>query len=294
LAEVLIQEKKYPEAEDALLKAYELLDRDSAKAPAALLDANARLISLYEAWGRSGQADEWKRKLAGAIPPSANSADFAAPAKLLCLWRCEGDGRDSAGTNHGVLFSSIAATSGVNGLGLHFNGIDGGVEIPNAPTPAAFSISAWVRFDRLDSRADVPGSQFLVFRKNSQKSGFEGFALMKTREEADRKDRLALELTSAGRDNTKIYTPAITTNVFYHVMGTFDGSWARLYLDGVQCSWSYHPYPLDYGSRPMFFGTSGEDYDGRFAGTLNEVSFYDWALSPAQVGVIYKARGRIR
>jgi len=292
LADVLIQEEKYQQAEDCLLKAQALLDGDPGKASAALVEIYARLVSLYEAWRKPARAAVWKGKLAGFGPIRlAGGTIPELPANLIGFWKLEGDASDSAGTNHGTCFGGVTTTTGKVGQALRFNGTDGGVQIPNAPTPSSFSISAWARFDRLDSKANWPGLQFLVFRKNSRPNNFEGFALLKVRE-YDSVDRFALEVTSAEGDNTKIYSPGIMTNVFYHVVGTFDGSWARLYMDGEQCAWAYHPYPIDYGTRPMFFGTSGEDWDGRFAGTLDEVSLYDWALSPAQVQALFEAKGR--
>jgi hypothetical protein len=60
-----------------------------------------------------------------------------------------------------------------------------------------------------------------------------------------------------------------------------------LYVNGVLHSTAAHPYAVDYDTRPMFFGTSGESWDGRLAGTLDEVSLYDRALSLQEVAALY-------
>ena len=218
------------------------------------------------------------------IPDQTNQLS----AVLIGLWKCDGNGLDSAGTNDGVLDGGVMTTNGVKGQALHFNGVDGAVQISNAPTPSRLSIAAWVRFDKMNTRAVQPGLQFLVFRKNSRISNFEAFALGKTQN--DGVDRLFFEMTSVDAYNSRITsTNSILTGSFYHVVGTFDGKWMRLYINGSEQAALYNPVPVDYDTRPMFFGTSGETWDGRFAGTLDEVSLYDGVLSPAQVDALYEA-----
>ena len=52
------------------------------------------------------------------------------------------------------------------------------------------------------------------------------------------------------------------------------------------------PFPQDYGTFPLFFGTSGQSYwDRRFKGTLDEVSLYGRALSAGEIAAIYSAGG---
>ncbi len=221
--------------------------------------------------------------LVSAIKEQTNQPDPV----LIGLWKCDGNGKDSVGTNNGVLDGDVMATNGVKGLALHFDGVDGAVQISNAPMPRTLSVAAWVCFDNMNSRT-LPGLQYLVFRKNSRVNNFEAFTLGK--DQNNSVDRLFFAMTSADGYDSSIYsTNGIVTGVFYHVVGTFDGKWARFYVNGKEQGAAYHPFPVDYGSRPMFFGTSGEPWDGRFAGTLDEVSLYDGALSPAQIAALHEA-----
>ena len=67
LGHSLLGQKKYDEAEPLLLSGYEGLKQREQKIPAAgkvrLQEAIQRLVQLYEAMGRAGQAAEWKQKL---------------------------------------------------------------------------------------------------------------------------------------------------------------------------------------------------------------------------------------
>ena len=49
-------------------------------------------------------------------------------------------------------------------------------------------------------------------------------------------------------------------------------------------------FAQDYGTLPLYFGTSGQTYwDGKLKGTLDEVSLYNRALSSNEVAAIYAA-----
>jgi hypothetical protein len=74
LGGALIGQKKFAEAEPVLREGYEGLHRAEnnipASAKASLTEAGERIIRLYDAWGRSAEAAEWRRKLASAPPVS--------------------------------------------------------------------------------------------------------------------------------------------------------------------------------------------------------------------------------
>src|ERR1035438_7520122 len=49
-------------------------------------------------------------------------------------------------------------------------------------------------------------------------------------------------------------------------------------------------FPQDYGTNDLFFGSSGQsDWDHKFAGTLDEVSLYNRALTASEIAAIYAA-----
>lgn len=72
LAACLLGQKKYAEAEPLLLSACEGMKEREAEIPAqgkvCLRESLQRLVQLYEATGRSGEAGEWKKKLAEGAP----------------------------------------------------------------------------------------------------------------------------------------------------------------------------------------------------------------------------------
>src|SRR5262249_46229493 len=63
----LLSQKKYTEAEPLLLQGFEGLKAREAKIPATskkrVAEAGARIVRLYDTWGKKGKAEGWRRVL---------------------------------------------------------------------------------------------------------------------------------------------------------------------------------------------------------------------------------------
>jgi hypothetical protein len=66
LGEVLLDEKKYAEAEPLLLHSYEGLKQSQAANSPRTRNSLLRLVTLYENWGRPDAANEY-RKIIGSL-----------------------------------------------------------------------------------------------------------------------------------------------------------------------------------------------------------------------------------
>lgn len=114
---------------------------------------------------------------------------------------------------------------------------------------------------------------------------FEGYSLHKERQAGV--DRLAFRVTNAsGAGNIALSATAVVVGQFYHVVVTYDGAQVRLYVNGVLEGQAATSIVLDYGTRPVFIGTSGETvFDGKLNGIADEASIYNRALSADEVAV---------
>jgi lysophospholipase L1-like esterase len=78
--------------------------------------------------------------------------------------------------------------------------------------------------------------------------------------------------------------------VWYHVAGVRSSNFLQLYVNGQLEAQTNVNFAQDYGSLPLYFGTSGQSYnDGRFAGFLDEVTLYNRALSASEIVAVYRA-----
>ena len=66
----LLSQSKFAEAEPLLLEGYNGMNARDAKSMVPLqirlAEAGARIIMLYDAWGKKDKADQWRKRLASA------------------------------------------------------------------------------------------------------------------------------------------------------------------------------------------------------------------------------------
>ncbi|MGH9846379.1 MAG: LamG-like jellyroll fold domain-containing protein, partial [Blastocatellia bacterium] len=214
-----------------------------------------------------------------------------SPPGLLAWYRAEGNGSDAAGSSAGQLKNGATTAPGKIGQAFHLDGVDDFVEVADSPVlkPARLSVEAWARFDSLDAPGvSAPGLQYLVFKQNSRATQFEGYALYKYR--LDGVDRLIFGVASAsGAQVFAASKTPIAAGRFYHAVGTYDGSAVRLYVNGALEAETPADFPLNYGARPVYIGTSGEGFDGKFKGQIDEVSIYGRALNAQEVNSLFGA-----
>ena len=213
--------------------------------------------------------------------------------------------QDSSGLgNDGtVMGSPTLVTSGLPGLmfpdpgAFLLSGQNDAVVVPDQPgstslQPARISISVWVKLASLTARSTCGGApstdQYIVHRRNTRGAAgnFEAFALMKY-ESGTFGFLLA---TNAGQADAAKGLTLAQTGVWYHLVGTFDGSGViQLYVNGSFEGSHSHSYPIDYDpTRPLFVGRTGEcapngegdaTWDARLNGTIDDLRIYDRVLT---------------
>ena len=215
------------------------------------------------------------------------------PSGMIGWWPGEGSAADIIGTNNGTLQGGATASAAAFvGLGFTFDGTNNFVSIPDSVSlkPTNLTIEAWVKFNSLDSAgaAAVPaGFQWIVFKQNTRSSAFEGFFLGKAREATG--DEFSFGVTSAGGTQVSVRsTTLVQTGIWYHVACTRGPSSIQMFVNGQLQAQAAVAFPQDYGTLPMYFGTTGQPtFDRKFKGVLDEVSLYNRALSSNEIATIY-------
>ena len=81
---------------------------------------------------------------------------------------------------------------------------------------------------------------------------------------------------------------AIVAGQTYHVVGTYDGSVQRLYVNGTEVASTALTGPITVNTNTLDIGTWSESREP-FSGTIDEVAVYGSALTAARVQAHYQA-----
>lgn len=177
-------------------------------------------------------------------------------------------------------YTVLHQVGGKFGNGIEFDGEDEFVDIPatigGAMDPDIVTVSAWVKIDNSGSDAQrifhrssgtyglYVSSQYYLFYVDTRDSGASG-------------DWKSVSSASIG---------TLTQGVWTHVVGMYDGSEIKIFINGVEVGSNSLSGEIDDGSTSANIGKGGsaEFFDGN----IDEVRVYNRALSPAEVQQLYQ------
>ncbi len=212
-------------------------------------------------------------------PALAAGACLQSPSGLIGWWRAEGDAGDSIGVNHGTLHGTITTTSGQVGQAWRFDSPDDFVEFPEGLgnfRTLDFSIECWFK-----TTSNSPGYLWSKRRICSYDN------LLSASFEAD--GRIRFDMDGGNVENYASIQSATSYNdgTFHHAVFTRAGSFMRMFIDGTNVGNSTTPVLIDINNaNPLRAGNSP---CGGYYGSLDELSIYGRALSPAEVAALYNA-----
>ncbi|HZV73099.1 MAG TPA: LamG-like jellyroll fold domain-containing protein, partial [Conexibacter sp.] len=218
-------------------------------------------------------------------PPTSAYGRTVAADNPVGWWRL-GDtsgttAADQEGLNNGTYAGGV--TLGQPSLlpsdpdkAVAFDGATGNVRIPPVVAfnfTSAISLEAWIK------PTSLPASG--VFRSVLTKA--ESYSLQFNG------PRLEFTVIQSGIRH-RLQTPAgvIVVGGTYHVVGTFDGTTQRLYVNGTQVASAPLSGPATVTTNPIYIGS----WDGSielFSGTIDEPAVYGTVLSAAQVRAHFDA-----
>lgn len=239
---------------------------ESAPAPAGVL----RLPSLAVS-GRVVVASHEYARLVGASDG------------LVARWRLgepSGPAADDVGhhdaTVHGVDRGVPGLVAGDADRAVSFDGAAAYLEAPFAPelNPPQVTVEAWVRV----AKGSRGGRTVVSSRDNRAKTKFRGYSLAAS-------DRNKWEFAVGDGKGWKVASGGtVAAESTAHVVGTYDGASARVYVDGALVATSPDATLVQNAARPLRIGASSESTPKQFfAGVVDDVSLYARALSAESI-----------
>jgi len=195
------------------------------------------------------------------------------PATLVGWWPGDGSTNDLASTNHGILRGGVTYAPGKVGLAFALNGTDAWVDLGRRSPGIKWSLEAWVNLSAIQSGRRVIMGCHADCRDWS--------ILVNDRE-------LGINIGRSGCVAVIGSGVMAQTGVWYHVVGTCDGTNAAIYVNGLLRNSG--PVDLNYVGSSSGFRIGSSVCCGEFlAGLVDEPSLYNQALSPAEVFALYDA-----
>ena len=205
-----------------------------------------------------------------------------------------GEYKDStSNANHGRGGNGVAAnvpaqnTSGAVGNAQTFDGTGDYILVPNAASlyvSGAFSVGAWVY------RTGSPSSSWggYIFCDYNSAGNACSFALLLNGSSAT-PNTVGFFWENGGAPQANSST-VLALNTWYHVVGTWDGTTRRLYINGAADGTNATAQSRSDNGGDTAIGRAGSYTDLFFPGALDEVFLYSGALSAAWIAATYKSQ----
>jgi hypothetical protein len=193
---------------------------------------------------------------------------------------------DSSGNgNTGTLLNGPQWVEGVKGSALHFDGIDDSVHVPNTQSLTlagdAITVEFWMRPETtLDS--STPHVNFLD--KGNEywcQINYEGYGPT-----PDGKVWFGVGVDESGWhwEGIQTTTNHWDANTWYHIAGTYDGSYLSVYVNGVlENSRPLSGNLFAQGTYPLSIGSYCQGNCLFFNGDMDEVKIYDYARTAEEI-----------
>jgi chitodextrinase len=230
-------------------------------------------VSAFDAAGNvsAGSAPASATTPAGAPPPSGGLVAAYRFGEGVGTATADGSGNGNGGT---LVNGPSWITAGKYGGAIQFDGVDDHVRAADGASldlGRTGTVEAWVKLDTLGRWQGVVAKG----AANSEPS-----------------HNYAIELTSSNRwvcilgngtSRILVQSPSgPSANQYYHLACAWDGSTARLYVDGVLSASATQLVTPAGNTAPLYVGQFGGDAD-RLDGVVDEVRIYSRALSEQEI-----------
>jgi hypothetical protein len=232
----------------------------------------------------------------------ALSANAQLTNGLVAHWQFSGNANDATSNGHNGTATNVTYTAGKMGVAntaALFNGTSSFITVPNSTdwNLTNFTIAAMVKINGFYT--NLCQASYIVERGGGHTSGNWGLALFDNAYDSSctvTGDTSKFTFYGeAGPNNTTIphahwqYTPTARTGRWYCVITTFDGTYIKVYVDGVNVStaWRNTPVPIGTSNNIVAIGANRfgnyTQYPYWFNGAIDDLRVYNRVLSPTEI-----------
>lgn len=174
-------------------------------------------------------------------------------------------------------------TTGHNGRGLMFDGVDDGVVVPFSATiqPAQISIEAWINWN-----GDFDGTQQRIVEQSRADASYTQANYAMTIQPSGTV-QIEMRLRDTGENAVEMFETGVVLSTYEwtHLVATYDGQTITVYRNGVNVGQHAAQGELRYNETAHGdLGIGNQSARNRaYHGLLDDVRLYNRALSPTEV-----------
>lgn len=233
------------------------------------------------------------------VSPKAISADWHSgydfsSKGVIGYWPMDSSADDISGNGlNGTAYNTTAGTGQFDAC-YDFNGVTGGsgsrIELPQHAHTTGYSVSCWVYIDSFPAYSYPDrGSMVIYNRRQDYADIFLDISLANGTDPDGKISFSHLRGSGVQTNAAQTETAVVSAGQWYHIVGTMDENWTRIYLDGVLVAEEASAGSMYWDGAYMgtFIGCNGSLpealYRSNFNGLIDEFILFDRALDPTEV-----------
>ena len=219
--------------------------------------------------------------LVGLASPAIAQASTDA---VLILHFDEGSGmiaKDASGHGNDGTIYGATWTTGISGKALRFDGSNGYIEVPDSSSlyqTQGITVEIWIKSSNVNRR--YPN----IFNKGTPHDLSYVLRLY------DVYAQPSFQIQTLNGYKEIHSSETLTNNKWYHLVGTYDGSSIKLFVDGAlkaEDRWSGN---IVTNNHALVMGTAPAEKGYEYQGLIDEVAIYSKALTPEEIKAHYNAK----
>lgn len=209
------------------------------------------------------------------------------PTGLVSAFSGDGNTLDPRSRSNGTLQNGASYAGGEVGQAFSLDGVDDQVTFPHVElqnTGSGLTLEAWIY------PVTTPHGATIVQQRSPGNIG--GYVLELVNTPFGPANAIGFYVYDIGSGSVQVQSPAnaITPNTWQHVAGTYDGSFLRIYVNGVEVASQSAPgYSAKPSTEPIVVGRNVVNTSLAFNGKIDEVAIYNRGLAPTEIAAIYNA-----